>query len=48
MRLRDGWEDIWRSIGQLVFGVIIVTNARRQRLCTRHFADSDRARIPDP
>ncbi|NUR93206.1 MAG: cytochrome P450 [Nonomuraea sp.] len=38
MRLRDRWEDLWRSLVQLVLGTYMVWDARRQRLCERHFA----------
>jgi hypothetical protein len=37
MRLRDRWEDVWRSLVQLVLGTYMVWDARRQRLCTRYF-----------
>lgn len=38
MRVRDRWETVFRSVAQLVFGVIMVLDARRLRLCERHFA----------
>jgi hypothetical protein len=38
MRLRDRWEDVWRSVAQLVLGTYMVWDARRARLCQRHFA----------
>ncbi|MEU6424582.1 cytochrome P450 [Microbispora sp. NPDC046973] len=38
MRLRDGWEDVWRSLVQLVLGTYMVWDARRLRLCERHFS----------
>jgi hypothetical protein len=37
MRVRDRWEDVWRSLVQLVFGTYMVWHARRLRLCERHF-----------
>jgi hypothetical protein len=37
MRLRDRWEDVWRSIAQLVLGTYMVWDARQQRLCERYF-----------
>jgi hypothetical protein len=37
MRFRDRWEDVWRSLVQLVLGTYMVWDARRQRLCERHF-----------
>ncbi|MDF5757105.1 cytochrome P450 [Spongiactinospora sp. TRM90649] len=38
LRLRDRWEDVWRSTAQLVLGTYMVLDARRSALCTRHFA----------
>ena len=35
--LRDRWEDLTRSVVQLVLGTYMVRDARRQRLCQRHF-----------
>ena len=37
MRVRDRWEDVGRSLVQLVLGSYMVWDARRQRLCTRYF-----------
>jgi hypothetical protein len=37
MRIRDRWEDVWRSVVQLVLGTYMVWDARRLRLCERHF-----------
>jgi hypothetical protein len=37
LRLRDRWEDVWRSLVQLVLGTYMVWHARRLRLCTRYF-----------
>lgn len=42
MRMRDRWEDVWRSILQLVFGTFMVLDARRRRLCARHFEGKGR------
>ncbi|MEU7857714.1 cytochrome P450 [Nonomuraea sp. NPDC049141] len=39
VRFRDRWEDVWRSLVQLVLGSYMVWDARRQRLCERYFAD---------
>ncbi|MFD0887778.1 cytochrome P450, partial [Streptosporangium algeriense] len=39
MRFRDRWEDVWRSLVQLVLGTYMVWDARRLRLCERHFAE---------
>ncbi|GAA5187485.1 cytochrome P450 [Rugosimonospora acidiphila] len=38
MRLRDRWEDVTRSLVQLVLGTYMVMDARRQRLCGTYFA----------
>ncbi|MFC4050555.1 cytochrome P450 [Actinomadura syzygii] len=38
IRSRDRVEDVWRSLVQLVLGTYMVWDARRQRLCERHFA----------
>ncbi len=37
MRVRDCWEDVWRSLVQLVLGTYMVWDARRLRLCERYF-----------
>ena len=37
MTARDRWENAFRSIAQLVFGTIMVIDARRLRLCENHF-----------
>jgi hypothetical protein len=41
MRIRDRWEDVGRSVTQLVFGTYMVWDARRQRLCQRYFETHD-------
>ncbi|TDD93339.1 cytochrome P450 [Actinomadura rubrisoli] len=38
MRVRDRWEDVWRSLVQLVLGTYMVWDARRRRMCERYFA----------
>jgi Cytochrome P450 len=43
MAVRDRWEDVWRSVVQLVLGTYMVWHARRLRLCQRYF---DRERCP--
>jgi hypothetical protein len=43
---RDRWEDVWRSLVQLVLGTYMVWDARRLRLCERYFAAQDTARGP--
>lgn len=40
MRLRDRWEDVWRSVVQLVLGTAMVLHARRLKLCANHFAEA--------
>jgi hypothetical protein len=40
LRLRDRWEDVWRSLVQLVLGTYMVLDARRLRLCGRYFEAS--------
>jgi len=42
LRVRDRWEDVWRSVVQLVLGTYMVRDARRQALCRRHFASTVR------
>jgi hypothetical protein len=37
LRLRDGWEDMTRSVVQLVVGSYMVWDARRLRMCQRYF-----------
>jgi cytochrome P450 len=37
LRLRDRWEDVWRSMVQLVLGTYMVWDARRQKLCQKYF-----------
>jgi hypothetical protein len=46
MRLRDGWEDVSRSLTQLVLGTWMVLDARRLKLCTTYFAQADRTPRP--
>ncbi|RSM71870.1 cytochrome P450 [Kibdelosporangium aridum] len=41
MRLRDRWEDVTRSITQLVLGSYMVWDARRKRLCGHYFEQLD-------
>jgi hypothetical protein len=44
--LRDRWEDLARSVVQLVLGTYMVWDARRQRLCQRHFEALDVSERP--
>jgi hypothetical protein len=37
MRIRDRWEDVWRSLVQLVLGTFMIFHARRLRLCANYF-----------
>ena len=37
MHIRDRWEDVWRSVVQLILGTYMVWDARRLRLCERYF-----------
>jgi hypothetical protein len=41
MRIRDSWEDVTRSVVQLVLGTYMVWEARRLRLCQRYFEGPD-------
>jgi hypothetical protein len=41
MRIRDSWEDVARSVVQLVLGTYMVWEARRLRLCQRYFDGQD-------
>ena len=41
LRLRDRWEDVGRSVTQLVLGAYMVRQARRLRLCERYFESLD-------
>jgi hypothetical protein len=38
LHLRDRWEDVGRSLQQLVLGTYMVWDAHRLRLCARYFA----------
>ncbi|WP_206244266.1 cytochrome P450 [Novosphingobium terrae] len=42
LRIRDRWEDVGRSIRQLVLGTIMVLHARREGLAKRHFEGAQR------
>ncbi|MET9290952.1 cytochrome P450 [Streptomyces sp. NPDC003077] len=41
LRVRDRWEDVWRSLAQLVFGTWMVLDARRVRPAETYFATHD-------
>ncbi|GAA0977780.1 cytochrome P450 [Acrocarpospora macrocephala] len=47
IRVRDRWEDVGRGLVQLCLGTYMVWDARRERLCERHFAASGHSR-PTP
>jgi hypothetical protein len=42
LRLRDRWEDVWRSLVQLGLGTYMVWDARRRRPAARYFAEASR------
>ncbi len=41
LRARDRWEDVWRSVVQLVLGTAMVLHAHRLRLAGRYFETHD-------
>lgn len=49
LRARHRWEDVWRSLVQLVLGTYMVCDARRLRLCEHYFetyaADLETAKV---
>ena len=46
LRVRDRFEDLWRSLLQLCLGTWMVLDARRRRPATRYFANHDEPRCP--
>ncbi|MEU7146522.1 cytochrome P450 [Streptomyces sp. NPDC045456] len=48
LRVRDRWEDVWRSCVQLVLGTWMVLDARRLRPAERYFAAHDTQGTPLP
>jgi hypothetical protein len=46
LRLRDRWEDVWRSVVQLILGTYMVWDARRQHLCQSYFETQPSAQEP--
>ncbi|MEU2787466.1 cytochrome P450 [Streptomyces sp. NPDC007100] len=48
LRVRDRWEDVWRSGAQLVLGTWMVLDARRLRPAERYFAAHDTQGVPLP
>jgi hypothetical protein len=41
MKISDRWESVIRSVVQLILGTMMIIDARRLRLCERHFAALD-------
>ena len=48
LRVRDRWEDVWRSVVQLALGTWMVLDARRLRLAGRYFDTHDTQGCPFP
>ena len=48
LRLRDRWEDVWRSLVQLVLGTYMVWDAHRLRLCATYFERQEPTRHVTP
>jgi hypothetical protein len=49
MRLGDRWEDVWRSLVQLLLGTFMVWDARRLALCRTYFAQHpEHLPVPSP
>jgi len=46
MKVRDRWEDAYRSVSQLVFGTIMILDARRLRLCESYFKNLEVSSSP--
>jgi hypothetical protein len=46
MRVRDRWEDVWRSVVQLVLGTAMVLHAHRLRPAGRYFDTHDTQGCP--
>lgn len=46
MRVRDRWEDVWRSVAQLVLGTVMVLHAHHLRLAARYFDTHDTQGCP--
>ena len=46
MRVRDRWEDVWRSVVQLVLGTVMVLHAHKLRLAARYFETHQPQEIP--
>jgi hypothetical protein len=48
MHVRDRWEDVWRSLSQLVLGTYMVWDARRLRLCASYFERQPKVEAAPP
>ncbi|MFD9697748.1 cytochrome P450 [Lentzea sp. NPDC059081] len=46
LRVRDRWEDVWRSVVQLVLGTAMVLHAHRLRLASDYFDTHDTQGCP--
>jgi hypothetical protein len=46
MHVRDRWEDVWRSVVQLVLGTVMVLHAHRLRPAGRYFDTHQPQEIP--
>jgi hypothetical protein len=46
MRVRDRWEDVGRSVVQLVLGTAMVLHAHRLRLAGQYFDTHDTQGCP--
>jgi hypothetical protein len=46
LRVRDRWEDVWRSVVQLVLGTAMVLHAHRLRPAGRYFDTHDTQGCP--
>jgi hypothetical protein len=46
MKVRDRWEDAYRSVAQLAFGTIMILDARRLRLCESYFKNLEVSSSP--
>jgi len=44
MKLYDHWENLFRSLIQLVLGAVMVLHARKLKLCEHHFQNTEAAK----
>jgi hypothetical protein len=47
LRGRDAWENVWRSLVQLILGTYMIWEARRLKLCQRYFETSPLSAHPE-